>query len=49
MIILQLMSVLVLLLLIVLVYSTIFKMLKEHKEINAENIDQDNLDLTNKQ
>lgn len=49
MIILQVMSVLVLLLVIVLVYSAIFKMLKEHKEINAENIDQDNLDLTNKQ
>lgn len=49
MIILQAMSVSILLLIIVLVYSAIFKMLKEHKEINAENIDQDDLDLTNKQ
>jgi len=49
MIILQVMSVLVLLFVIVLVYSAIFKMLKEHKKTHAVNIDQDNLDLTNKQ
>jgi uncharacterized membrane protein len=45
MIILQVMSILVLLVILVLVYSAIYKMLKEHKSIHTENTDQDNLDL----
>jgi uncharacterized membrane protein len=49
MIILQAMSFLILVLIIVLVYYSILKMLKEYEEIGNENTDQDNLDLTNKQ
>ena len=45
MIILQAMSILVLLVILVLVYSAIYKMLKEHKSIHTENTDQDDLDL----
>jgi len=45
MIILQVMSILVLLIILVLVYSSMHKMLKEHKSIHTENTDQDNLDL----
>lgn len=45
MIILQAMSILVLLVILVLVYASIYKMLKEHKSIHTEDTDQDNLDL----
>ncbi len=49
MIILQAMSILVLLLILILVYSAIHKMLKEHKEKYNTDTDQDNLDLSDKQ
>jgi len=49
MIFLQVISALVLICIIVVMYASAIKLVKEHRELHSKNTDQDNLDLTNKQ
>lgn len=49
MIVLQIISALVLVFVVVVMYATAIKLVKEHRELHSKNTDQDNLDLTNKQ